>query len=96
MDSFKENRDFMKSGFDIPEREFISDQERGMTPPPVAKTVDSSLKIIELPEVNKNLIKQSDIYTCIGNRRSRRNYKDTPITLEELSFLLWLLKVCRR
>lgn len=89
MDSFKDNRDFMKSGFDIPEREFISDQERGMTPPPVAKTVDSSLKIIELPEVDKNLIKQSDMYTCISNRRSRRNYKDAPITLEELSFLLW-------
>jgi len=89
MDSFKDNRDFMKSGFDIPEREFISDQERGLTPPPVVKPIDSSIKIVELPKVDKNLIKQSDIYTCISNRRSRRNYKDAPITLEELSFLLW-------
>lgn len=36
-----------------------------------------------------DLIFLNDLYTCFNNRRSRRNYKDTPITLEELSFLLW-------
>ncbi len=30
MDNFNDNRAFMKSGFDLPVREFISDQERGM------------------------------------------------------------------
>lgn len=89
MDSFKNNREFMKSGFDLPEREFVSDQECGLPPPPVEKAVDSNLRIIELPAVDKNIIKHSDLYTCLDNRRSRRNYKDMPITLEELSFLLW-------
>ncbi len=89
MNDFNDNRAFMKSGFDLPEREFISDQERGMTPPSATKTFDDKLKIIELPKVDKKIVKHNDLYDCINNRRSRRNYKDTPITLEELSFLLW-------
>jgi len=79
----------MKSGFDLPEREFVSDQEHGLKPPPVEKIIDSNLKIIELPPVDSSIIKYNDLYSCINNRRSRRNYLDTPITLEELSFLLW-------
>ncbi len=89
MDFFDNNRNFMKSGFDIPGREFVSDQERGLPPPPVEKPLNSNLKLIELPSVDKNIIKHNDLYSCFDNRRSRRNYKDKPITLEELSFLLW-------
>ena len=89
MDNFNDNRAFMKSGFDLPEREFTFDQERGMPPPSATKTIDDTLKVIELPTVDKNIVKNNDLYTCFNNRRSRRNYKDTPITLEELSFLLW-------
>lgn len=89
MVSFSDNRAFMKSGFDLPEREFVSDQELGLTPPPIGKAVESNSKIIELPAVDKNIIKNNDLYSCFNNRRSRRNYTDMPITLEELSFLLW-------
>jgi SagB-type dehydrogenase family enzyme len=88
MVSFTENRDFMKSGFDIPGREFISDQERGIDPPAVNKIIENR-KIIELPTVNQEFIKNTDLFSCINNRRSRRNYTDIPITLEELSILLW-------
>lgn len=89
MDSFDNNRAFMKSGCDLPEREYVSDQEKGIAPPPVEKPIDSSLKTIELPKVDKSIVKHSDLYHCIDNRRSRRNYKDVSVTLEELSFLLW-------
>ncbi len=89
MDSFDSNRAFMKSGFDLPERDFVSDQDRGLPSPAVEKAIDSNLRIIELPAVDKNIIKHSDLYSCLNNRRSRRKYTDEPITLEELSFLLW-------
>jgi hypothetical protein len=56
MDNLNDNLAFMKSGFDLPEREFISDQERGMPPPCAAKTIDDKLKIIELPTVDKKLL----------------------------------------
>ena len=96
MDSFRDNRNFMKSGFDIPEREFVSDQERGFPAPPVDKALNSNFKIIELPAVDKSIIKHNDLFTCFDNRRSRRNYKDTPVTLEELSFLLWATQGVQR
>lgn len=89
MNSFKENRAFMKSGFDLPERDFVSDWERGVPLPPMVKTIDSNLKTIELPPVDKSIIKNSDLYSCLNSRRSRRNFTNTPITMEELSFLLW-------
>ena len=61
MNDFNDNRAFMKSGFDLPEREFISDQERGMTPPSATKTFDDKLKIIELPKVDKKIVKHNDL-----------------------------------
>ncbi len=88
MNIFDSNRTFMKSGFDVPGREFISDQDRGIQPPVISKKVNC-LKTIALPSADKKIVKQNDLYTCINNRRSRRTFKDTPITLEELSFLLW-------
>ncbi len=89
MEVFTSNRDFMKSGFDTPGREFISDQERGLTPPPVEKDTDSSLKIIDLPPADPDLISQPHIFDCLNNRRSRRSCQNVPLTLAELSFLLW-------
>lgn len=59
MDSFNNNRNFMKIGFDLPEREFVSDQERGLPQPPVEKAIDSNLRIIELPAVDKNIIRHN-------------------------------------
>lgn len=96
MDSFKNNRTFMKSGCDLPERDFVSDQDRGLPPPPVEKGIDSNLKIIELPAADKNIIRHSDLYSCLDNRRSRRNYTDAPVTLGELSFLLWATQGVQR
>ena len=89
MDLIRTNRAFMRSGFDLPEREFVSDQERGLPPPPVEKATDGFLKVIELPKVDKDFIKNNDLYSCLNSRRSRRSYSDVPISLEELSFLLW-------
>lgn len=59
MDSFNNNRNFMKIGLDLPEREFVSDQERRLPQPPVEKAIDSNLRIIELPAVDKNIIRHN-------------------------------------
>jgi len=39
--------------------------------------------------VNENSLTNKNIYTCIKERRSTRFYSDKPISLEELSYLLW-------
>jgi nitroreductase len=40
------------------------------------------------PDAWKNIAKV-DLVTAIGNRESRRAYTKEPLTLEEISFLLW-------
>lgn len=89
MNDFMSNRAFMKSGFDLPERESISDQQRGLPPPSAVKRIDNVIQVIDLAAVDRHLIKNNDFYDCVCNRRSRRNFKHIPMTLEELSFLLW-------
>ena len=44
--------------------------------------------IIQLPEVEKNL-KSRDLFTIIRERYSVRSYSETPLSLENLSYLLW-------
>ena len=89
MSDFENNRTFMKNGFGYPERELVSDQEKGLPQPPVEKVIGSGLKIIDLPPVDKNIIIQGDLFACINNRRSRRKFVNQALTLGELSFLLW-------
>ena len=96
MDNFDANRTFMKSGFDVPGREFISEQERGLPPPCATKTMDGKQKIIDLPAVDESTVSVNDLYACLNNRRSRRNYQDVPLRMEELSFLLWATQGVQR
>lgn len=89
MSEFEENRAFMKSGFDLPERAQSSDQRRGLPPPPTEKTMDGNGEMIDLPPAERADLRQHDLYDCLCGRRSRRDFKSAPLTLKELSFLLW-------
>ncbi len=89
MDEIKQNRDFIKSNFARLEG-ITTDQKRGLPQPSLQKPYDAeSAKIIELPEVDKNVLKKTDIYECIKDRRSQREFTEEHISREELSFLLW-------
>ncbi|MBI4725740.1 SagB/ThcOx family dehydrogenase [candidate division TA06 bacterium] len=81
-------RDTMKAGF-IKLEKVISDQTKGMERGPLQKEYPKDAEIIELPEPDKSVIKKSDIFDCIGDRKSRRQFSDEPLRLEELSYLLW-------
>ena len=67
-----------------------TDQSRGIAPPPFEKPFDPNAPRIELmkPEAWKE-IASIDLLSAIQRRKSHRKFKDEPITLEELSFLLW-------
>ncbi len=78
-------KDFMKSKFDEP---ILTDQQMGIPQPPLEKPYDEKSEIIDLPKINKNLIKKEDIFKCILDRRSNRKYIKEKISLEELSYLL--------
>lgn len=67
-----------------------TDQNRGINIPPIEKPYQADAVRIDLvkPGEWKN-IARIDLIAAIGNRESRRAYIKEPLTLEEISFLLW-------
>lgn len=66
-----------------------SDQERGVPFPPKQLPFDEGLPIITLPPIDKNETGHVTVSTAINNRHSLRKYSEEPLTLQELSYLLW-------
>ena len=66
-----------------------SDQRKGLPQPPLELGYDELKTIIDLPAPTEIEVGAVDLRTAIENRRSVRNYSEQPLTLEELSFLLW-------
>lgn len=87
MDKYINNRKLMKSNFG---QDVESDQFKGLAQPPLEKPYDPNDKIIDLPKVDKSIIKKSDIYDCIIDRKTHREYLKDALTLDELSYLLWM------
>jgi SagB-type dehydrogenase family enzyme len=74
----------IKTRYGIPAQ---TDQLRGIPSPPIEE--DFSGTIIPLPDRDTGSIADVDISVAIENRESIRNYHNTPLSLEELSYLLW-------
>jgi SagB-type dehydrogenase family enzyme len=67
-----------------------TDQNRGIAPPPIEKPYPEDAKRIDLLPVEELIdIGNLDLKSAIRNRESRRSYSEKPITVQELSFLLW-------
>ena len=74
-----------------------TDQNRGIAPPPIEKTYPQDAKRIELPKYDQlKDIGKIDLKTAIKNRESHRSYSNKPLSLEELSFLLWATQGIRQ
>ncbi len=64
-----------------------SDQETGVYRPDAVKA--RSGELVSLPAVGTLKMPSIALHQAIEQRRSLRAYSDTPLSLEELSFLLW-------
>jgi hypothetical protein len=64
-------------------------QQRGVPPPPITKPAPEGTPRIDLVPPGQLTSGQMPLIDAINKRRSRRAFKDAPLTLEELSFLLW-------
>jgi len=74
-----------------------TDQHRGVSPPPLEKPLGPDAERIDLtPPGEWEGIGEVDLAVAIGNRESRRSFLDDPLTLEELSFLLWATQGVRK
>ncbi len=98
---FKKNRALLK-GPDWetmpPHEDWESDQQKGIEEPPPQKAYPKDAPIIDL--ISRNHFSSRDFPTtvldAISNRRSRRNFSESPLTRKELSFLLYATQGIRK
>ncbi|MHA1557280.1 MAG: SagB/ThcOx family dehydrogenase [Candidatus Heimdallarchaeota archaeon] len=66
-----------------------SDQSQQLPQPPLEMEYAHKMRSINLPKPEKIEIEDYSLRKAIEERKSVRKYSDEPITLEELSWLLW-------
>ena len=80
----------MAFGEDPRNPELLSDQRKGLPAPPVQKPYGASgMKPVPLPAPTRDVLVTSNVMDVIGQRVSRRRYTDEPLSVAQLSFLLW-------
>ena len=67
-----------------------SDQNLNKPQPPYEVPLSQARPMIDLPNPGEIDLGQYDLRKAIEERRSLRRYSNDPISLEELSYLLWL------
>jgi SagB-type dehydrogenase family enzyme len=73
------------------------DQHRGIRPPPIEKPFPQDGEFVDLVSVGDwNDITAISVESAIRNRQSRRSFTVDPLTLDELSFLLWATQGLRQ
>lgn len=85
----KENRKFLKSDAWKDFSNIKTDQQMGKPRPPVQKPYPEGAALIDLMPIGEISVGGDSLKALIGGRESRRDYTEAPLTLEELSFLLW-------
>lgn len=69
-------------------RDIETDRQKKLPRPVMFKQAKEGSSIINCVKSFPN-IKQKTLSECIQNRRSLRKYNNTPLTFEEVSYLLW-------
>lgn len=67
----------------------ISDQEKGLSQPPLVKPYDPNGEIVDLPKPDSCALKHDGLTRAFKERKSQRLYKKEAVSLEELSYLLY-------
>ncbi|MFW6173893.1 MAG: SagB/ThcOx family dehydrogenase [Elusimicrobiota bacterium] len=86
----EEGRFFLSNRLWDEEGEFVPDQKKGVERPPFEKKVSEDAHLVELPDPHEVYLKESNLFKIIENRRSRRKFTNENISLNELSYLLWI------
>lgn len=75
-----------------------TDQNKGIPAPPIQKPYDPEAYRVKLstPQEWQNAVMNVDLSRIIAERKSRRKYTPKPLSLEELSFLLWATQGIRK
>lgn len=66
-----------------------SDQYLGKPQPPIQLEYDKTQPVIKLPKPSEIVNELVDSRKMIEQRKSIRNYSEVPLTMDQLSYLLW-------
>ncbi|HBW37341.1 nitroreductase family protein [Desulfosporosinus sp. BICA1-9] len=66
-----------------------SDQSSGKPQPPIQLEYDKSQPVVKLPKPSEIITEFVDVRTVIEQRKSIRRYSNIPLTMDQLSYLLW-------
>jgi SagB-type dehydrogenase family enzyme len=90
-------RSFLKDDLRLRIDFSLSDQNRGVTPPPVQKPPREDQERIELPaSPGANFSGRMDLTRALAGRKSHRAWREESVSLDELGFLLWAVQGVRR
>ena len=91
------HREFLKDTLRLQIDFRLTGQNRGSEPPPIAKPPHPDQQKIPLPgEAAFQKFAGTDLIDAIAGRRSHRRFRDMPLTLDELAFLLWATQGVRQ
>jgi len=66
-----------------------SDQQKKVPPPPLQQPYPEDAELIDLVLPEELSVGKRPLIDVMKSRRSRRQFSNEPLTMEELSFLLW-------
>ena len=89
MSEYDVYRDFMKSKITDFDWKRKADICKGVPQPVFQKPIIETALRIELPKITEITAPKGDFFECTCTRMSRRIYTQEPLSLFELSFLLW-------
>jgi len=89
MESLDASRRFLKAESWEEWTKDETDQRAGVPVPPPQKPYPEDAELIDLVAPEDLSVGQMSVLQAIKQRRSHRSYTKEPLTLEELSFLLW-------
>jgi SagB-type dehydrogenase family enzyme len=89
METIVTQREFLKSGPWDGWEKLETDQRKGIPVPPPEKSYPGDAPLIDLVAPEDLTVGQMPLVEAIRRRRSHRTFTPQPLTLEEISFLLW-------
>jgi len=83
-----QRKEILKANFSDLQK-VTTDQQKKMPPPALEKPFDADSVLIDLPDPNLADFSKKRLSTVIERRKSHRNFTNTPLSLQELNYLLW-------
>ncbi|MFX0086432.1 MAG: SagB/ThcOx family dehydrogenase [Candidatus Hodarchaeota archaeon] len=93
--SIETNRNFLKAHDWAKTPDIVTDQQKKIPAPPLQKHYPKDAQLIDLIPCEKLILGNISLIDAIKHRKSRRGFVKDPLTLEELSFLLWVTQGIR-